>query len=156
MVLLSAGIWPGLFRNRQTEIIRNRMGVAVFLDVSGSVNDYLPGILGILSKFKDRIRTVYLFSNKVVESSMAEVCNGQIKTTYGTDFDCIAQEIIAKSYDRAVVITDGVAEMEEANTKALQDAGINILTILFDNTDRCPAFEPFGEVVVLEEVTEDG
>jgi len=156
LVLLSAGIWPGFFRNRQPEVIRKQTGIAIFLDVSGSVNDYLPQIIGILSGFRDRIRTIHLFSNKVVEVPFGAVCQGKVQTTYGTDFDCIAKTILEKEYERAVVITDGYGGLKEENSAALKKAGSRILTILFAEKKECPEFDPFGEVVKLEEVTEEG
>lgn len=155
LVLLSAGVWPGFFRNRQSEIVRKQKGIAIFLDVSGSVNDYLPQIIGILSGFRDRIRTTLLFSNTVVEVPFGALCQGQVQTTYGTDFDCIAKTILAKEYERAVVITDGYGGLKEENSAALAKAGSRILTILFADKKECPEFEPFGEVVKLEDVTEE-
>ncbi len=155
LVLLSAGVWPGFFRNRQPEIVQKPKGIAVFLDVSGSVNDYLPEIIGLLSGFKDRIRTVHLFSNAVVEVPFEELCRGKVQTTCGTDFDCIAKAILEKEYERAVVITDGYGGLKEENSAALVKAGSHILTILFADKKECPEFEPFGEVVKLEEVTEE-
>jgi hypothetical protein len=155
LVLLSAGVWPGFFRNRQPEVVRRQKGIAVFLDVSGSVNDYLPQIIGILSGLRDRIRTVHLFSNTVVEVPFGALCQGKVQTTYGTDFDCIAKTILAKEYERAVVITDGYGGLKEENSAALAKAGSRILTILFADKKECPEFEPFGEVVKLEDVTEE-
>ena len=154
MVLLSAGIWPGFFRNRQPEIVRRQKGIAVFLDVSGSVNEYLPEILGILSGLRNRLSTIYLFSNRVVEVPFAAVCRGELETTHGTDFDCIARTVLEKEYERAVVITDGFADLKEENAGLLRKAGTRILTVLFDGTDECEAFEPFGEVIQLEDMTE--
>lgn len=120
---MSAGIWPGFFRNRQPEIVRKPKGIAVFLDVSGSVNEYLPEIIGILSAFRDRIRTIHLFSNAVVETSFDAACRGQLKTTYGTDFDCVAKAILEKEYEKAVVITDGYGGLKEDSSAALAKAG---------------------------------
>jgi hypothetical protein len=155
LVLLSAGVWPGFFRNRQPDIVQKPKGIAIFLDVSGSVNDYLPEIIGILSGFRDRIRTVHLFSNSVVEVSFGALCQGKVQTTYGTDFDCIAKTILEKEYERAVVITDGYGGLNEENSAVLTKAGSHILTILFADKKECPEFEPFGEVVMLEDVTEE-
>jgi len=155
LVLLSAGVWPGFFRNRQPEIVQKPKGIAVFLDVSGSVNDYLPEIIGILSGLRNRIRTVHLFSNTVVDVPFAELCKGQVQTTYGTDFDCIAKTILDNEYERAVVITDGYGGLKEENSAALAKAGSRILTILFADKKECPEFEPLGEVVKLEDVTEE-
>ena len=155
LVLLSAGVWPGFFRNRQPEVVRRQKGIAVFLDVSGSVNDYLPEIIGILSGLRNRIRTVHLFSNSIVEVPFDELCKGQVQTTYGTDFDCIAETILEKEYERAVVITDGYGGLKEESSAALAKAGSRILTILFADKTECPEFEPFGDVVTLKDVTEE-
>jgi len=154
LVLLSAGVWPGFFRNRQPEIIRKQKGIALYLDVSGSVNDSLPEILGVLSQYRHRIGTVYLFSNTVAEVGFSRLCAGQIQTTYGTDFDCVAGSILEKEYERAVVFTDGYADLNEENAEELKKGGVRILTILFSGTEGCEAFAPFGEVVKLEEMTE--
>lgn len=154
MVLLSADIWPGLFRNIQPEVIRRQKGIAIFLDVSGSVNDFLPEIIGILSGFRSRIKTIYLFSNKVVEVQFTSLCKGEIKTTGGTSFDCIAQKILEKEYECAIILTDGYADLNEENSELLHKANTKILTILFDDTNECKSFEPFGEVVQLDELTE--
>ena len=152
MVLLSAGIWPGLFRNRQPEVIRHQKGIAVFLDVSGSVNDHLPEIIGILSSLKNRIKSIYLFSNKVVEVPFSSLCKGEVETTFGTDFDCIAKEILEKEYERAVVITDGYASLSESNAVLLKKFKVRILTILFDGGEECEDLAPFGQVVQLDEL----
>ena len=152
MVLLSAGVWPGLFRNRQAEVIRRQKGVAIYLDVSGSVNDSLPEILGVLSHYRSRIGSVYLFSNKVAEVEFTRLCAGHIQTTYGTDFDCVARSIVEKEYERSVVITDGYADLNEDNAAEMKKRGIRILTILFSGAEECEAFAPFGEVVKLEEM----
>ena len=153
MVLLSAGVWPGFFRNRQPEVIKKQKGVAIYLDVSGSVNESLPEILGVLSHYRQRIGTVYLFSNAVVEVPFQRLCAGEVKTTYGTDFDCVARSILEKEYERAVVITDGYADLKEENAEELKKGGVRILTILFSGTEGCEAFDPFGEILQLEDIT---
>jgi len=155
LVLMSAGLWPGFFRNRQPEVTFHQKGIAVFLDVSGSVNDHLPEIIGLLTGFRDRIRTIHLFSNSVVEVSFGALCQGRLQTTYGTDFDCIARKILEKEYERSVVITDGLAGLKEDNATALRKAGCRVLTVLFGGKQDCPEFQPFGDVVQLETVIEE-
>ena len=153
LVLLSAGVWPGLFRNRQVELRPERKGVAIFLDVSGSVNEHLPGIIGLLSHYRDRIRSVHLFSNAVREVSFDTLCAGRLSTTYGTDFNCVARTVIDKEYDRAVILTDGYASLDDEHDRELTEAHPNILTILFGSKPDCPDLQPFGEVVQLADVT---
>lgn len=154
LVLLSVGIWPGLFRNRHPDIRRERKGVAIFLDVSGSVNEHLPKIIGLLAHYRDRIRSVYLFSNAVREVAFEALCAGRLSTTYGTDFNCIARTILDKECDRAVILTDGYASLDDEYTRNLTEAHPHILTILFGSKTDCPDLQPFGEVLQLTDVTE--
>ena len=156
MVLLSVDIWPGFFRNRQPKMKNNREGIAIFLDVSGSVNQSLPEIVGLLARYRRNIRSVYQFSNAVSEITMDALMCGHVETTCGTDFDCIANTILTEEFTRAVIITDGFASMGELNQLALHDAGVQLLTILFGIHSNGNVLEPFGEVVNLNEITEGG
>ena len=66
LVLLATGVWPVLFHNRAKSESRTRgRGLAVYLDVSGSVEDDLPKILGILGNMQTEIEKVFTFSNDV-------------------------------------------------------------------------------------------
>jgi len=153
MILLAAGIYPLRYRNLTRHTRPKNKGLAVYLDVSGSVNDHLPQILGILSKLKSEITTIYQFSNAVVETSFKSLLKGHISTTYGTDFDCIAKSIIEKTYDRAVIITDGVASMKANLKEELKSRKVKTLTVLFGSyTDRSIVFGEFGDVMELDEV----
>ncbi|VGO18794.1 VWA-like domain-containing protein [Pontiella sulfatireligans] len=154
MVMLGADIWPGVFRNRQPEINRTREGVAIFLDVSGSVNQSLPEICGLLARYRRNIRSVYQFSNAVSEIGMAELMEGRVKTTGGTDFNCVAETILDEGFLKAVVITDGYASLSNENYQRLKQAGVRLLTILFGVHNNGDALAPFGEVVRLNEITE--
>ena len=154
IALLSAGVWPGLFRNRQVQRMPERKGVAVFLDVSGSVNEHLPAIIGLLAPYRERIASVHLFSNTVVEIDFVSLAQGRVQTTYGTDFDCVARAIVERGYDRAVVLTDGHASLGEDARAPLEAVAPHILTILFGGKPDCPDLKPFGEVVQLTDVVE--
>ena len=57
LVLLACNIWPGYFRNKIQQDHVETKGIAIYLDVSGSVNKYLPEILGILNHLKNDIRS---------------------------------------------------------------------------------------------------
>ena len=152
LVLLAAGIWPGHFHNQIQQPKTRDRGLAIYLDVSGSVNAYLPNILGVLRSLRKEITSIFQFSNKVVETSFESLLKGSVKTTYGTDFDCIAESILERGFDKAVVITDGYASMNKGNRARLKESGLVTLTILFDNAQNCKDFESFGDVVPLEEI----
>ena len=152
LVLLASGFHPGFFHNQVTTFSRKDRGLAIYLDVSGSVNDYLPKILGILQNLKREISSIFLFSNQVYEVPFQTLLKGNIKTTGGTDFDCIALSVVERKFDKAVIITDGYASMSEENQAKLKKQGVLTLTILFDRAQTCEDFEKFGDVVQLEEV----
>ena len=78
-----------------------------------------------------------------------------IRTTYGTDFDCVAASILERGYPEAVVITDGYADMTEEHAEALKRRKVSILTVIFgDGDEECDALLPFGPVMKLEDVVE--
>jgi len=133
LVLLAAGVWPCYFHNRLSKPQARDRGLAIYLDVSGSVNEYLPKILGVLRSLRNELTTIFQFSNKVIDTSFESLLKGNIRTTYGTDFDCIAQHILGHSFDKAAIITDGYASMSDDLKKQLKKHGPVTLTILFDD-----------------------
>lgn len=153
LVLLAAGIWPCYFHNHASSVTCRDRGLAIYLDVSGSVNEYLPKILGILKNLRKEITTIFQFSNKVVETSFETLLKGNIQTTYGTDFNCVAASILQRGFDKAVVITDGYALMSDELKEQLKKHGLVTLTILFDDAQECKDLAEFGEVVQLEEIS---
>lgn len=151
LVLIAAGFHPGFFHNQLSTPAKCYKGLAVYLDVSGSVNQYLPKILGILQHLRREITSVFLFSNRVYEIPFGALLKGNIKTTGGTDFDCIADSILSRNLDKAVIVTDGQATMTRANRQRLRQHGLITLTILFSRSHACADFEIFGDVVHLDD-----
>ncbi len=152
IVLLAAGTFPSYFHNRLFHPQKKHRGLAIYLDVSGSVNLYLPKIISILKNLRKEITTIFQFSNKVVETNFPELLKGNIQTTYGTDFDCIAKSILERGLDKAIIITDGYASMSKELKKQLIKQRLSTLTILFDDIQDCEAFEQFGDIVHLNDI----
>ena len=152
-VLLAAGVPPFHYHNRASRVTTQDQGLAVYLDVSGSVNQHLPRIIGLLQRLKAELTSVFLFSNAVVEVPFKTLRAGRIETTYGTDFDCIAEHILAHHFDKAVILTDGFAGMTEDNREQLRARSFRALTVLFGGRSDSPEFEVFGDVVLLQDVT---
>ncbi len=105
-----------------------------------------------MKSLSKEITTIFQFSNKVVETSFETLLKGNIQTTFGTDFNCIAQSILERGVDRAVIITDGYASMSDDLKQQLRKHGLVTLTILFDDAQTCEDFAQFGEVVQLEDI----
>jgi hypothetical protein len=151
-VLLGAGIPPFHYHNARPRVETQKKGLAIYLDVSGSVNQHLPSIIATLRSLKDDLRTILLFSNKVVEMPFAKLLKGKVDTTYGTDFDCIAQHIAEKRYDKAVILTDGYASMSDENMDMLRERRVHTLTVLFGGRRECEELAETGPVVQLEDI----
>ncbi|MCC6694882.1 MAG: hypothetical protein IT365_04535 [Candidatus Hydrogenedentes bacterium] len=152
-VLLAAGIPPFHYHNLAYRQAAQERGLAIYLDVSGSVNRHLPEIIGLLRSLKRDLKTIFLFSNTVVEASFRTILAGQVQTTYGTDFDCIAEHALANRFDKAVILTDGYASMKNINQEQLKARAFNTLTVLFGGRTDSPEFKAFGDVVQLEDIT---
>lgn len=78
---------------------------------------------------------------------------GQVQTTYGTDFDCIGEHVLANRLEKAVILTDGYASLKSDLQAELKRKEVKILTVLFGTKDNCPEFAPLGDVVDLEDIT---
>ena len=152
-VLLAAGVPPFHYHNVAYRQAIQQRGLAVYLDVSGSVNQHLPEIIGLLRSLKAELMSIFLFSNKVVEVPFRTLLAGQVQTTYGTDFDCIAEHVLANRFDKAVILTDGYASMTEENQEQLKARAFRTLTVLFGGRTDSPEFEGLGDIVQLEDVT---
>jgi len=155
LVLLAAGIYPFHFHNTVAHPRQQERGLAIYLDVSGSVNDFLPQILGVLKGLRKEIKSIFLFSNKVVETSFESVLKGHVQTTYGTDFDCIAESVLERDFRKAVIVTDGFASMKPELSEKLKEHRLRTLTVLFGNSRDCDDFAAFGDVVQLEDICEE-
>ena len=153
LVLLASGMMPFRYRNTMTQTKNTQRGLAVYLDVSGSVNEYLPQILGLLGKLRHELNSIFLFSTKVVETPFAELLKGHVNTTYGTDFNCVADSMLERRWDRAVVLTDGYAFLAEEKREALKQQGTQTLTLLFGGSNACDEWAGTGEVLELDAVT---
>ncbi|MCB4791250.1 MAG: hypothetical protein LHV68_05120 [Elusimicrobia bacterium] len=152
-VLLSCGIYPVRYYIPKSSLRPNK-GIIVYLDVSGSVENALPDIVGILMTIKDKIGKIYAFSNAVKEIPFTDLVKGEVETTGGTDFDCIANSILEHRHEHVIVITDGFASLEDELLEKLKNFKPQILTILFDGKDNCLEFQPFGDVVQLDDIKE--
>jgi hypothetical protein len=82
--------------------------VAVYLDVSGSMEAWLPVLLQALTDAAALVRWPLLgFSTEVHPVTRAELAAGRFQSTGGTHIACVAQHLADSGARRAVVITDG-------------------------------------------------
>ncbi len=80
----------------------------VYLDVSGSMDPYLPFLYGALVRLGERVDPrVRLFSTEVVTVRLEALARGKVPTTGGTEGACVFEHALAAGVRRILVITDG-------------------------------------------------
>jgi len=119
--LLSAGVTPILYDNVYLKKDFDEKSVHLYIDVSGSTEDYWGFVYGLILKLKDLIRfPVYGFSTKVVPLELEDIKNGQVVTTSGTDFNCIVEHAVIKNFKKILIVTDGYSDFRHENAEILR------------------------------------
>ena len=88
----------------------------------------------------------------VLEIPFRTLLAGHIQTTYGTDFHCIAEHILANRFDKPVILTDGFANMTNENREILKESTFRALTVLFGGRIENPEIESFSDVLQLKDI----
>jgi hypothetical protein len=82
--------------------------IHVYVDVSGSIADLKGALYGAVLDCRPWIHsTVHLFSERIVDVSLAQLRQGVCATTGGTSIACVADHLRRHQVKRAVVLTDG-------------------------------------------------
>jgi len=98
---------PGIVKARVPE---KPSKAHVYLDVSGSMIELLPHLLGLILPYVASGQAdVFQFSTLVEHLSLTQLRQGQLQTTGGTDINCVLEHLLRTSptVRRALVLTDG-------------------------------------------------
>ncbi len=82
----------------------------VYLDVSGSMMQILPHLLGLLLPYVARGEAlVFQFSTQIEPMTLDELKRAKLRTTQGTDINCVLTHLLAANppVHRALILTDG-------------------------------------------------
>jgi hypothetical protein len=103
--------------------------VDVYIDVSGSVHSWVGQLLeAVLSCRQLVATTVFLFSDEVVETSLAELGRGHVRTTGGTSGMAVTAHIAARESKAVVVLTDGyVGDIPRAHHSACRRSRLQVI-----------------------------
>jgi hypothetical protein len=103
----------------------------LYIDVSGSVNPWIGRFYGLVLALGDEIGSpVHLFSNQVLDMTLDDLARGRVRTTGGTDFDCVVTHALERGYRRIVVVTDGIGDLDSANAEAFRASGASLYLLL--------------------------
>ncbi|MGQ9910605.1 MAG: hypothetical protein ACUVS2_17395 [Candidatus Flexifilum sp.] len=109
---------PGPVRMRAYE---NPSQAYVYLDVSGSMTQILPEFLDLLLPY---VRThqiqVFQFSNQVEPLTFEQIKTGRLRSTQGTDINCLLRHLAGQRLARrALILTDGHVGRPQEDTRRL-------------------------------------
>ncbi len=139
---LAGGTFPVIYQ-AATPVYDPLKLAHVYLDVSGSFDEYLPRIMGLLNGMRDQIADpIHQFSTVVADISLARLSQGAVHTSGGTDFNCILADAMARKYRQIIVITDGIGAIDGGVTRAFRAAKTSLHLVLVGSAvwvnDRCP------------------
>ncbi|MBI4668830.1 MAG: hypothetical protein HY747_06545 [Elusimicrobia bacterium] len=134
--LLGGGAWPVFFKSPAN---RTPSSANVYLDVSGSMERYIPWMYGVICGLSRYISPrIYLFSNMVAEINREGLLKGNVKTTGGTDFDCVLEHIVKSRVSSALVITDGFAGIKRNDLAARVKKSCFVIGVLDEMRQNTP------------------
>lgn len=110
---MPATLWaqPGTVRARVPEVPSK---AHVYLDVSGSMADVLPHLLGLVLPYVVSGQAdMFQFSTIVEPLPFSRLQNGRLQTTGGTDINCVLEHALGATplIHRALLLTDGATGM---------------------------------------------
>jgi hypothetical protein len=129
-VMLGAGVLPLHYSVDRIRQKQQKRGIAIYVDVSGSVFHDLPRICGLIHAMRKEVDAIYEFSNQVYKTTTQRLGSGKIETTGGTDYDCIVEHAVQNTHRKIIVITDGFAGLSKKN-EALALANIEKALVVY-------------------------
>jgi hypothetical protein len=150
IILMSAGVFPVLYKQYKYTHKIDKNLLPIYLDVSGSTTPFLPEIIRLIANVSDQLDYVWGFSNKIAKHTVDDLNNGKIVSTGGTDFDCVIDHAEKEGFEHIVVITDGDAYTKYSYPlKTIK----TVVTILFGYNNKNNFFtQNFGNTHDIEEV----
>jgi hypothetical protein len=106
----------------------------VYLDVSGSMNQLLPHLLGLLVPYVTRGQAlVFQFSTVVEPLPLDQLKRGHLKTTQGTDINAVLTHALAAQppCKRLLILTDGyTGKPHPDNLRKLRERNIRLYAVM--------------------------
>lgn len=127
----------------------------VYLDVSGSMDPYLPFLYGALVRLGERIDPrVRLFSTEVVTVRLEALARGKVPTTGGTEGACVFEHALAEGVRRILVITDGyVGETKARLAERVRKSRLDVRVALTPGGWKTDLARVASRIVPLPELT---
>ncbi len=136
-MMLYKNVYPFFFPNIVEDIADAYRRVNLYIDVSGSMEDYLPFIYKLIDSVKMYINhTIYLMSSDIVAIMIDEFKKGIKKTGYGTSFNRLLEHAIENDFKKLLVITDGEGSIKYDLADEVKKRKIEIYEVLVDEKNE--------------------
>ena len=124
----------------------------VYLDVSGSMNYILAQCMYLLRPYLARKQAeLYQFSTVVHPMKYAEIKDGQVTGTGGTDINCVFNHLleISPRVDRVLIFTDGMVGTPRTDlVNGMEAYGARLYVVLPNNGKLDPVVGQMARAVV--------
>ncbi|MCU0479676.1 MAG: hypothetical protein MUE54_00530 [Anaerolineae bacterium] len=125
----------------------------VYLDVSGSMNYILAQCMYLLRPYLARKQAeLYQFSTVVHPMKYAEIKEGQVSGTGGTDINCVFNHLleISPRVDRVLIFTDGMVGTPRTDlVNGMEAYGARLYVVLPNNGKLDPVVGQMARAVVM-------
>ena len=107
--LLSQGFLPSYYKSKTSDIKQDDL--VVYVDVSGSMEDYIAEVVQAASQLFEKVKKVYWFSTDLYEYDGRE---SFYYSSGGTDYNKVAEDILKNhKKDNVLVISDSTDQISE-------------------------------------------
>ncbi|MBL8163045.1 MAG: VWA domain-containing protein [Anaerolineae bacterium] len=130
---MPATIWvqPSTVKARVPEVPRK---ANVYLDVSGSMAQVLPHLLGLILPYVAAGQAdIFQFSTVVEPLPLARLQSGRLRTTGGTDINCVMRHVLEQKpqVPKVLLLTDGaVGALASELFERVRDQNLRIYVVL--------------------------
>jgi hypothetical protein len=132
--MTAMGHTPIFWKNTVSSKKQTSFNLAIYMDVSGSYINKTPQVAGLLSRLDRSLKEIFCFSNIIDTISMDDLRTSNVKTTYGTDFNCVAEHIIENNFNSIIIFTDGYANIRTNLANKLKGQLKKCMVIFLDDS----------------------
>jgi hypothetical protein len=142
---------PGIVKVRVPDVPSK---ANVYLDVSGSMVSLIPHLLGLVLPYVVKGQAeIFQFSTVVEEMPLEDLRKAKLRTTRGTDINCILRHLIETAnppIKRALVLTDGYTGVpHEDLARIIEERNIRIHVVLPDESHWMNDLENFAATMTV-------
>ncbi len=139
MVYLATGLTDKLsmYHNRYTETESNQLSLAMYVDVSGSMQSNLNIVYQFVQSVVEIPLELKVFSNEVTDVGAENFRKGKFHVGGGTDFNRVLKDLTEnEEVEAGIMFTDGMADVEKGVGEKFEDSGKTLYVVYFTHNER--------------------